>query len=71
MNGQLLQDDTRTGAQVCVRKRVCVCVCVCIFLWGEGGRGRQGMQAQFLSTTDLRAKEEQVSIKGSSRKMVI
>ena len=29
------------------------------------------MQAQFLSTTDLRAKEEQVSIKGSSRKMVI
>ena len=89
MNGQLLRDDTRTGAQVCARVRVCVhvcvhvcarvcmhacvrvCVCVCIFLWGDGGRGRQGMQAQFLSTADLRAKEEQVSIKGSSRKMVI
>ena len=37
------------------------CVCMCIFLWGEGGHGRQGIQAQFLSTTDLRVKE--VSIK--------
>ena len=58
-------------AHVCMHACVRVCVCVCIFLWGEGGRGRQGMQAQFLSTADLRAKEEQVSIKGSSRKMVI
>ena len=44
MNGQLLRDDTRTGAQVCVRKRVCVCVCVCVCVFscgekvGVGGR---------------------------------
>ena len=39
---------------------MCVCVCVCVFLWGGGGHGRQGIQAQFLSITDLRVKEEQV-----------
>ena len=49
---QLLPDNSRTEATVCV--------CVCVFLWGGGRIGGQGVQPHFLSTADLRVKEEQV-----------
>lgn len=50
--GQLLPGNTRTGAKVCVR------VCVHVhFLVGRRWAWEAGIQAQFLSTTDLRVKK--------------